>query len=166
MRPLASLVAFVCLGCGACSAGISPQLDASTEAGEVANVNVSADAEAGGSGRAIVDEDVTVQVDPTVGYAGALCFSDAACHCAVIRASDYDQSCTTDSDCMAVTEGNSCRPCFACPNAAINGRDLDRYQSDVAAATTVVNTCDCFAPLACCHAGRCGVRGQAAQCIE
>jgi hypothetical protein len=60
---------------------------------------------------------------------------NALCHGVVICASDYDRSCTTDSDCVGVGVGvgNPCDPCF-CLTAAISKRDLGRYQSDVTAA--------------------------------
>jgi hypothetical protein len=51
----------------------------------------------------------------------------------VILASSYDRSCTTDSDCLAISAGNSCDPCaFSCPNAAINRVAYPKYMADTA----------------------------------
>lgn len=52
----------------------------------------------------------------------------------LIQASDYDQSCTVDSDCRYIAEGNACTPCaFDCSfAAAINVSALAQYNSDVA----------------------------------
>lgn len=46
--------------------------------------------------------------------------------CGVIRASDYDQTCTADSDCAAVVEGNTCG--CVCPTASISRKALGHYQ--------------------------------------
>jgi hypothetical protein len=52
----------------------------------------------------------------------------------LIQASDYDQSCTVDTDCRLIAEGNACVPCaFNCPfSAAINAGALTKYNSDTA----------------------------------
>jgi hypothetical protein len=51
----------------------------------------------------------------------------------LIQASNYDQSCTTASDCIAVGEGNACYPCvIACRTAAISASAKGKYLSDVA----------------------------------
>jgi hypothetical protein len=50
-----------------------------------------------------------------------------------IVASNYDQSCTTDMDCVAISEGNACSIIGPCPSAAINkGTAYSKYQSDIA----------------------------------
>ncbi|MGM0555320.1 MAG: hypothetical protein ACQEVA_02980 [Myxococcota bacterium] len=38
----------------------------------------------------------------------------------VLKASDFDQSCETDSDCVLVPAGEQCGPCPACPTAPIS----------------------------------------------
>lgn len=92
-----------------------------------------------------------VAVTPVVG--------DAACH--EIRASDYDQSCTTNADCIEVGQGDPCSGscAFACASAAINRRAFGCYQVDVANAGmnfTGTVTCNCPADFgACCRGGRC-----------
>ena len=58
-----------------------------------------------------------------------------------IRASDYNQSCMVDTDCVLIDEGSSC--CGSCGNAAINKADQAKYQ---AAATQRHSTCQ---PMAC-----------------
>ncbi len=78
-----------------------------------------------------------------------------------ILASNFDQSCKTDSDCIAVAEGNSCYACsLSCPNAAINRSALSTYQSDVAKAIPPEARCGgpvhcpaAFPP--CCRSGAC-----------
>jgi hypothetical protein len=40
--------------------------------------------------------------------------------CGVIQASDYDQSCKADSDCVIVFSGDTCTDQFRCENATIN----------------------------------------------
>ena len=50
-----------------------------------------------------------------------------------VQASNYDQSCTLDSDCVAVGEGTACYPCaLECTNAAINTAAHAQYLADVA----------------------------------
>jgi len=61
----------------------------------------------------------------------------------LIKASNYDQSCVADSDCVAVAAGNFCIPGAGnCANAAINKSAQTRYQSDVAN----TNAAFCSAP--------------------
>ena len=50
--------------------------------------------------------------------------------CGSIQASDYDQSCSTAADCVAVAEGDSCKGlfCVDCPNAAINVSAQGEYE--------------------------------------
>ena len=77
----------------------------------------------------------------------------------VIQASNYDQSCTTDSDCVAVAEGSFCYPgAGRCPSAAIRTSALTQYQADVsktfAAACVVLTSCPAFGSPSC-VAGMC-----------
>jgi hypothetical protein len=65
----------------------------------------------------------------------------------LIQASNYDQSCTTDTDCVAVAEGNFCYPGAGnCPNAAISKSANAQYQAD----TAKTRAASCYAP------GNCG----------
>jgi hypothetical protein len=76
-----------------------------------------------------------------------------------IRASDYDQSCTSDSDCAEVTEGDFCGqfPCI-CPNAAVSVTAKNAYSANLSKllpASPVA--CSCPATLgARCNGGVCG----------
>ena len=91
--------------------------------------------------------------------------TDAATSCTdaniqLIVASNYDQSCTTAADCIAVGEGNACYPCvIACPTAAINAGAKAKYLSDVAktpAADQAGAFCGCPAAFnPCCRGGTC-----------
>jgi len=47
-----------------------------------------------------------------------------------ISASNYNQTCSADSDCVAIAVGDPCRLC--CANAAINKADQAKYNADVA----------------------------------
>ena len=75
-----------------------------------------------------------------------------------IVATDYDQTCATAADCVLIDEGSSC--CSACGNAAINKKDLARYQSDAAQRRSACAGVGCPA-IACafsaavCTAGKC-----------
>jgi hypothetical protein len=80
-----------------------------------------------------------------------------------VWASSYDQSCTVDTDCVGVSEGDSCNPCdFNCVNAAINAGGLPQYASDTAYFPAVLavakGACasSCGGPeTACCIGGTC-----------
>jgi hypothetical protein len=77
----------------------------------------------------------------------------------LIEAADYDQSCKTDSDCIAISEGNfACPGTPSCQNAAINKSAYAQYQADVAkthAASCVVLVACPFEPIPCCRGGTC-----------
>jgi hypothetical protein len=91
----------------------------------------------------------------------------------LIQASDYDQSCTVDTDCRYIAEGNACTPCaFDCSFAAtINVSALAQYYSDVANTPAVAaefngRTCASGCPGAfgpCCVGGKCQT-STASQC--
>jgi hypothetical protein len=51
--------------------------------------------------------------------------------CGTVTASDYDQSCVTDSDCEPVYQGSLCDPGCGCANAVINACAVDQYLSDL-----------------------------------
>jgi hypothetical protein len=78
-----------------------------------------------------------------------------------ISVSSYSQTCTVDSDCVAIGVGDPCHPCdILCrDNAAINKSSLTEYTKDIAASPALGNgaTCAC-APTSlsvCCNAGTC-----------
>ncbi len=70
-------------------------------------------------------------------------------------ASDYDQSCTQDSDCVGIAEGDLCTEgCTDCVNAAINVRDQAKYESAVSG---YAGGCNCPGVPIGCNAGTCGI---------
>ena len=109
--------------------------------------------------------------------AGSICCLDGVGNvCAdggeeVISASNYDQSCTKDSDCIAIATGNVCFPCIieCATGGAISAAAMSQYQADIektSAWATIQSTissndahflgCGCpfnFGP--CCRAGMC-----------
>jgi hypothetical protein len=89
------------------------------------------------------------------------------CTGADIEATNYDQSCQTDSDCVVVGEGESCSPCSLAygPYGAIRHSDLARYAADVAKTPGGNQPVSCTpsctpSPSACCLAGQCQVGSQ------
>ena len=77
-----------------------------------------------------------------------------------IQASNYDQSCQMDDDCVAVAEGNFCVPgATFCPlSGAINKSAYAQYQADVAktnaAICGAVGSCG-YSLGPCCQSGTC-----------
>jgi len=72
----------------------------------------------------------------------------------MVRVSDYDQTCTTDSTCVVVPTGN----CHSdtCARGAINIREFGAYTAALAAAQiTVPGGPGCSPGPACCQAGHC-----------
>jgi hypothetical protein len=92
------------------------------------------------------------------------CVADQPGYCTdanvqLIHASSYDQSCRTDADCVAVTEGNACDwGGGICPNATINKGAIAQYQSDTAktraASCTLASSCG-VSLVPCCLNGSC-----------
>lgn len=149
--PLASL-ALLCACHGVASNGSAAGADGGADE---AGADVRIDATRGDAG---LDADVgeTASSEACSGDVGVRSF-DAACP--IIRASDYDQSCATDSDCVEVGEGNTCvEGCgLSCGGRAINRCALERYLLDLAVAGFNPDPrCNCPADFgACCRAGRC-----------
>jgi hypothetical protein len=81
---------------------------------------------------------------------GAMCCLDMLCaadaSAPIIRASDYDQSCALDSDCVEVHVGNRCTCALSCQTdpAAINKGALAQFTADVANLASVF--CNCLPP--------------------
>jgi hypothetical protein len=72
----------------------------------------------------------------------------------VILASDYDQSCAADSDCVAVIVGELC-DCL-CAMAAINKAELTKYEEAASDRACGTFCSPCGAPKAvACDAGKC-----------
>jgi hypothetical protein len=92
-----------------------------------------------------------------------------ACGSTVIEAKDYNQTCSTNADCVLVSEGDQCSPCGGgCQSAAVNVADASKYTRDAAA---LKNACPprfgpqplcaaaaCLQPEAFCNAGTCASR--------
>jgi hypothetical protein len=80
--------------------------------------------------------------------------------CGTIEASNYDQSCSTDSDCVGVPQGDLCdsSTCVNCVGAAINQSAQARYQSDLESRNSgVAEKCACLinGPTPVCSGGIC-----------
>jgi hypothetical protein len=85
------------------------------------------------------------------------------CIAADIHASNYDQSCQKDSDCVLVVEGYACGSCSVCaPLSAINDSAVSQYEADVAKVVGPPpmgggGCAPCCGPilLPCCQGGQC-----------
>ena len=80
----------------------------------------------------------------------------------LIQASNYDQTCSVDTDCVAIAEGDACYPCVVIcrTGGAINRSALSSYESDISKTIGAGETsgvgCGCpagFFP--CCRGGTC-----------
>jgi hypothetical protein len=91
--------------------------------------------------------------------------STTAC---VVLASNYDQSCSADTDCAPVYSGYVCVPNCFCPQSAINVGALVQFNSDVAALENAAAGgsngqtgsglgCGCNPVKGCCQSGQCVV---------
>jgi hypothetical protein len=88
---------------------------------------------------------------------------DGATSCAAILASNYDQSCTSDSDCVLVNVGYPCGNCaFQCGSdvGAINVGARAQYMGDVSRTPRMAAVCNCppippIPNVSCCHGGQC-----------
>lgn len=85
-----------------------------------------------------------------------------SCVAADIHASNYDQTCRSDNDCVLVVEGYACAACSVCaPSSAINLSAVSKYEADVAKIVAPAmgggGCAPCCGPilLACCQGGRC-----------
>jgi hypothetical protein len=89
--------------------------------------------------------------DANVDTAGPSCF---------IVASDYDQSCSADSDCVSVDFGNYCQWICRCGGDAINRDSLSQFTADTAMTPlgqgSIPYACNCGYILGpCCRGGQC-----------
>lgn len=75
---------------------------------------------------------------------GAFCCLSGLCTAPPVQATNYDQTCTVDSDCVSVAEGNPCMPCgFGCTSGAtINVGALTKYRTDIANTPAVLSAAD------------------------
>jgi hypothetical protein len=100
-----------------------------------------------------------------VAAAGCNSHDVAACTDAnveLIQASNYDQTCSADTDCVAIAVGDACYPCIVIcgTGGAINRSALSSYQSDISktigAGETSSVQCGCPAGgIPCCRGGTC-----------
>jgi hypothetical protein len=86
--------------------------------------------------------------------------------CTPVLASDYDQSCLGDSDCVAVGEAPECPPTgCGCPLQSINQRAKARYMTALSRAFATQSpgvrcSCPCIGALeAVCRGGKCLAAG-------
>jgi hypothetical protein len=114
----------------------------------------SADAATGADGSAGTEE-------ASEGDADAESYSGAC----LISASNYDQTCTADSDCAVVTSGDYCSTICLCGGSVINARALPQFNEDVSETPVgthgvVTGDCACIPPqLPCCRQGMCAMSG-------
>jgi hypothetical protein len=81
----------------------------------------------------------------------------------MILASNYDQSCRVDSDCILIAQGNYCTPGCLCREGVVNYGALPRFVADVSKAPIAADAmsagdagCPCLVPSGpCCRAGMC-----------
>jgi|HubBroStandDraft_1064217.scaffolds.fasta_scaffold189565_2 hypothetical protein len=154
-HPLALFIGlFVCqLGCGA---RIAKEGDGEIAKGSIedsAEVHVDGTvAEAATDGAAETEADGTLEAtDKDIAEAGTSIVDDSigasdemTC---VIATSSYDQSCSQDSDCVAVAQGNFCiHGCTNCLNAAINIGAQEQYAMDFSNKFPISKPCPCSGP--------------------
>jgi hypothetical protein len=87
--------------------------------------------------------------------------------CTVVLASDYDQSCVLDADCVSVSQVPKCpvTDCSGCYLVAINKSEMSQYMAAVSQAVAgespgPICNCPCESGFALCRGGKC----QAASC--
>lgn len=89
---------------------------------------------------------------------------DVSCNGVAILASNYDQTCQVDNDCILIGEGVPCTPCSLAygPYGAINRGAVLAVEADVAKTPGADLPESCIQsctpdPVPCCQSGRCGV---------
>jgi hypothetical protein len=165
------------LGCSSSTSSGVGSTDAAAEAAGVSDDAQGGAAGDGASGAAAcaaaggqcemgaVCEEVTLGACGPVGSVcclHVLCAADATVQ--LIQASDYDQSCTVDSDCVEVYVGNACSCEIGCKSAMgpINKAAGPQYTADLANGPQVACSCKPpppvrvgAEPVACCVGGQC-----------
>ncbi len=92
----------------------------------------------------------------------AACGSDGQCHAAesvFVDASEWDKSCSSDSDCVIVHEGDVCARCI-CGGTPVNVSEEPKYREALESIDCNPGPSDCDCPLASdawCDAGTCEV---------
>ncbi len=80
-----------------------------------------------------------------------------------IDVTEYDQSCVASEDCVVVKNGDIC---CGCPDAAINRKDLDRYQGDLGECEAVCDIGCVGTYVGFCDQGKCIIRNEDEQVCE
>jgi len=77
--------------------------------------------------------------------------------CGSISTSDYDQSCSTDADCVLEPEGDFCTTeCTDCASGVVSVKAQAQYEADLASKISTAILCPCSSgPRAACNQGRC-----------
>ena len=146
---------------GCSDAGLPTPTDASGESGDASDGEADAgdaadDGEANASNAVVADKEAG-EPGPCVD-AGPR----ATCQDADISASNYDQTCLADSDCVIVGEGPECSPCALAygPFAAINRAAVQEFEADVNRILGGIFPVSCApactpSPAVCCRGGSC-----------
>jgi hypothetical protein len=93
------------------------------------------------------------------------CAYDAGiCPWRTVEASDYNQACKVDADCVPIAEGDPCTLCgLRCVNAAINIGDLPDYSDAISRTAAYLSSqspaCDLDCPYASLYFGSCCIAG-------
>jgi hypothetical protein len=134
-------LALLVVSCGGSVSGGPPSPPVSDDAG------LGGDRDATDTSSADARTDTTTEVDVAV--------------CSPVLASDYDQSCVADTDCVTVGQVTQCPavPCDACPLWAINAVEATQYQAAFTraiASEPAGEGCACpCAGIAICRNGKC-----------
>src|SRR5580704_9553349 len=69
--------------------------------------------------------------------------------CKIVLASDYDQSCVVDTDCIAVGQVSMCpaEACDGCSTATVGKKAIGQYMAAFSKATAAIANEGCFCPL-------------------
>jgi hypothetical protein len=147
-KPLQWLGLFICSYSAAACGARSPLDDS-----PIAELSTDAAATADGSGG--------TDGEASEGDADAESYSGAC----LISASNYDQTCTADSDCAVVTSGDYCSTICLCGGSVINAVALTQFNKDVSETPVgthgvVTGYCPCTPPqVPCCRHGKCAASG-------
>jgi hypothetical protein len=124
----------------------------------------SSTANQGASDAAAMTPDGQIDASACISADGLCVVTDAGrCPDGGIQASNYDQTCTIDSDCVAIAESKTCALCeLSCASAAINVAEMSRYNSDSIALVTAAeekcpSSCGDGPGGPCCMGGQCVV---------
>jgi hypothetical protein len=162
-----SVAITVAQGCGqsgqaACVAAGGQCVIPNLNCAKVGPQDCNPDRNPGGAYCCLAEMDAALRQGPEEGApADAGTATDAStCMDAMIAATDYDQTCAVDSDCVGVGVGNACFVCeIGCMNSAIGKSAEAKYRSDVAKSPANGADCGCaaFPPGPCCVGGKCQV---------